>query len=253
MKTPANFHALVLFLAGALAVALIAIAASVSHGPPLIKRIERDAAARRDAAGGRGIRMSFALANGWLTRHPVLSGGRGLGEAARAHAAQAIASTPGVGGVHWSGRDASRHGQTDAASQPVALHCQQDVEALIKARTIRFDEASARIDRASDKVLDEVADALRPCLGGIIAVTGHTDSNGDATANLALSRARAESVRWALIGRGIPADGLRAAGMGSAQPLKGLASGDPANRRIEFSVIEKMPLAPTPIDTPGPG
>jgi OOP family OmpA-OmpF porin len=60
-------------------------------------------------------------------------------------------------------------------------------------------------------------------------------------------------VRWALIGRGIPADGLRAEGLGAERPLEGLTKEDPANRRIEFSVIEKAPLAPTPIDTPGPG
>ena len=65
-------------------------------------------------------------------------------------------------------------------------------------------------------------------------------------------RARAEAVRWALIGRGIPADGLRATGMGSKAPIKGLDPADPANRRIEFSVIATMPIKPTPIDTPGP-
>jgi len=102
-------------------------------------------------------------------------------------------------------------------------------------------------------VLNEVASALLPCLGSIIAITGHTNSSGDETANLALSRARAEAVRWALIGRGIPADGLRAVGVGSQVSLEGLSPDDPANRRIEFSVIEKMPLAPTPIDTPGAG
>jgi OOP family OmpA-OmpF porin len=102
-------------------------------------------------------------------------------------------------------------------------------------------------------VLDEVADALSPCVGSIIAVTGHTDGNGDTDANLALSRARAEAVRWALVGRGIPADGLRAAGYGSERPIEGLAPVDPANRRIEFSVIEAMPLQPTPVDMPGPG
>ncbi|MCK9543047.1 MAG: OmpA family protein, partial [Novosphingobium sp.] len=28
---------------------------------------------------------------------------------------------------------------------------------------------------------------------------------------------------------------------------------DPANRRIEFSVLEPVRLKPTPVDTPGPG
>ena len=69
--------------------------------------------------------------------------------------------------------------------------------------------------------------------------------------NLALSMERARVVRQALIERGIPRDGLRASGVGSSQPVEGLAPSDPANRRIEFSVIRTEPLRPTPVDTPG--
>ena len=62
---------------------------------------------------------------------------------------------------------------------------------------------------------------------------------------------RARAVREALVRRGIPRDGLRANGIGSQQPVDGLAPTDPANRRIEFSVIRTEPLRPTPVDTPG--
>ena len=242
------------FLAGALAVAGLGIAAAWQNGPAFVAQMTEQAARARDTAGGKGIVMDFSLANGWLTRHPVLSGGDDLPDEVRTRAAAAIAAAPGVGGASWrAARRPGRDGQSEQPAADVAMHCQEDVEAVLKARTIRFAEASAQIDAASDAVLNEVAAALRPCLGGIIAVTGHTDSNGDETANRALSRARADAVRWALIGRGIPADGLRVEGMGSDRPLEGLAKEDPANRRIEFSVIEKAPLAPTPIDTPGPG
>jgi OOP family OmpA-OmpF porin len=242
------------FLAGALAVAGLALAATWRSGPGLVAQMAADAERARDAAGGKGITADFTLGNGWLTRHPLLSGGEDLPDAVRARAAAAIAAVPGVGGVSWRTvrpREANKGGEQPVAN--VAMHCQQDVEAVLEARSIRFAEASAQIDAASEAVLDEVAAALRPCLGGIIAVTGHTDSNGDETANRALSRARADAVRWALIGRGIPADGLRSEGVGSDRPLEGLTREDPANRRIEFSVIEKAPLAPRPIDTPGPG
>jgi OmpA-OmpF porin, OOP family len=245
---------LVTFAAGAAAVAALSLAATVRNGPALVAEIGQAAAQARDAAGGEGIEISFVLANGWLTRHPALTGGEQLPDAVRANAATAIAGTPGVGGVAWRGSASRVRKQASAGpTESTSLHCQQDVEAILRVRTIRFEESSAQLDETSNKVLDEVAGALLPCLGGIIAITGHTDSNGDATANLALSRARAEAVRWALIGRNIPADGLRASGVGSKIPLKGLAPEDPANRRIEFSVVEKAPLAPTPIDTPGPG
>ena len=248
-----NLIRLSIFLAGAAATAGLSLASTSLHGPELIADIEKAAAASRDEVGANSIEISFLTASGQLTRHATLKGGKGLTEDVRTQAAFAIANTPGVGGVTWRSRSEAAGGTPAAREQPVSLHCQDDVEAIVRVRSIRFAEASARIDEASQTVLNEVATALLPCVGSIIAINGHTDSNGDENANVALSRARAEAVRWGLIGRGIPADGLRATGVGSKVPLEGLAPEDPANRRIEFSVIETMPLMPTPIDTPGPG
>lgn len=241
-----------IILAGAIATAAIAAGSTSANGPDLIARIEKDAAKARDMAGGTSIHLDFRTKQGWLTRHPALSGGGAFDPETRARTAAAIAAVPGVGGVHWKTKTLGEKDIASVGDGPRSLHCQNDVEAILKARTIRFAEASAAIDPASQTLLDEVAIALKPCLGSIIAINGHTDNAGDETANIALSRARAEAVRWALIGRGIPADGLRATGMGSKAPIKGLDPADPANRRIEFSVIATMPIKPTPIDTPGP-
>ncbi|MDD3799710.1 MAG: OmpA family protein [Novosphingobium sp.] len=235
--------------AGACVTALLALAAAQITGGAIAAQLEKQAQQAIGEAGARGVKADFHTSGGWPTRHPVLSGGRKLNETARANAAQAVATVPGVGGVHWA--DATGFGTT-AAPPPKPLHCQHDVEALLRARTIRFEEASARIDPADRELVNEVADALRPCLGSVIAITGHTDNIGNEPGNLALSRERAEAVERALIRRGIPADGLRASGVGSSQPAPGLDPADPANRRIEFSVIETVPLKPTPVDRPGP-
>lgn len=248
-----NPYRLALVLAGAFATAVIALGAIMARGPALVASLEQQAAAARDKAGGQGIVIRFTTAQGWLTRHPALTGGDKLDDTTRARAAAAIADVPGIGGVRWQSGSRRTRTAADIADEQGAMHCQGDVEGILKARSIRFSESSAAIDPASETLLDEVAAALKPCLGSIIAVTGHTDRLGDEGANRALSRARADAVRWALIGRGIPADGLRAAGYGSSRPLEGLDPGDSANRRIEFSVIEKVPMRPTPIDTPGPG
>ncbi len=213
------------------------------QGPVFIGRLQHDAEAARDRAGGKGVTLAFRDRYGWLTRHPVLSGGKDLDAETRTRVAAAVDDVAGIGGIRWT---------RDGEGQVAKLRCQNDVEAILASRTIRFTEASARIDPVSERLLDEVAKALRPCLGSIIAVTGHTDATGNPEANKALSLARAESVRWALIGRGIPADGLRASGIGSKTPIAGLDPLDPANRRIEFSVIASAPIKPTPIDTPGP-
>ena len=71
-------------------------------------------------------------------------------------------------------------------------------------------------------------------------------------AGSSLSMDRARVVREALISRGIPRESLRARGYGSSRPVASLTAEDPADRRIEFSVIRMEPLTPTPVDTPGP-
>ena len=238
-----------IFLAGALVVAAMAFIGSGRSGPELTAALSAKARQAIAENGGQGITASFASPNGLNTRHPLLSGGEGLDEGTRDRVAKAVAAIPGVGGIRWA--DGTMRAEN--SSMPLTpLHCEQDVEALLRARTIRFEESSSTIDAASGELIDEVAAALRPCLGSIIAITGHTDASGTVAGNLALSQERAAAVEQALIGRGIPADGLRTRGLGSSEPVAGLAPEDPANRRIEFSVIATEPLQPTPVDTPGP-
>ena len=234
---------------GALVTAALAGAFAEATDTPMARRMAAETAEAIAAAGGRGIRAHFVATDGSPTRHPLLTGGEPFDEGTRARAARAVAGVPGVGGLRWSDGTA----RAEVGTVPLApLHCQEDVEVLLRARTVRFEESSSRIDAASQELLDEVARALRPCLGSIIAVTGHTDSSGPEPGNLALSQERAMAVERALMRRGIPGDGLRARGLGSANPVAGLDPRDPANRRIEFSVIATRPLRPTPVDTPGP-
>jgi OOP family OmpA-OmpF porin len=236
-------------LAGALVVMALALFAARTSGPALAARLEQRAQSALAEAGAAPVRAQFVSPDGSASRHPLLSGGENLDEGARDRAAKAVAAVPGVGGVRWSDGTALAE---SAVVTNAPLHCQEDVEALLRARTLRFEESSARIDLASSELVDEVAAALRPCLGSIIAIVGHTDNSGPEPGNLELSRERAEAVRDALVARGIPADGLRARGVGSRNPVSGLPATDPANRRIEFSVIATVPIKPTPIDTPGP-
>lgn len=236
-------------LAGLVAIGLLALVATRTSAGPITARLSEQAREAIAEAGGRGIEARFATRSGMPSRHPLLSGGERLDDGIRDRTAKAVGALPGVGGIRWEDGSVLAHGEA-APVRP--LNCEEDVAALLRARTIRFEEGSARIDAASDGLVSEVANALRPCLGSIIAITGHTDSSGPEPGNLALSRARAEAVRRALVNRGIPADGLRARGIGSSEPVEGLEPTDPANRRIEFSVIESVPIKPTPVDTPGP-
>jgi OOP family OmpA-OmpF porin len=212
-------------------------------GAGLIARLDQGAAG---VLAGRGVQASFTDSRGWLTRHAALSGGDGLSDGTRAALASAVAGVPGIGGVRWSGRHAHALVTGDADGD-----CALDVAAILKTRSLRFAENSASIDPISRRALDEVAAALRPCAGSVIAITGHTDARGDEAFNQNLSHERALAVRNALGQRGIDIADLRARGMGSARSVTGLDPGDPANRRIDFAMIAPVSVEPTIVDVPG--
>ena len=73
-----------------------------------------------------------------------------------------------------------------------------------------------------------------------ILVEGHTDSTGTAEKNLALSQARAETVRKYLVADGIPDGQIRAVGVGQERPVADnkTSAGRAKNRRVEV-VLEK--------------
>lgn len=72
-----------------------------------------------------------------------------------------------------------------------------------------------------------------------IAVEGHTDSVGSEVANQRLSEQRAESVRAALIGRGIDPQRIELAGYGQSRPVADntSAQGRAQNRRVEIIIL----------------
>lgn len=71
-----------------------------------------------------------------------------------------------------------------------------------------------------------------------VRIEGHTDAQGEAQANLALSRRRADAVRRALVDAGVAAARIEAEGRGAAQPVadNATATGRAKNRRVEIVV-----------------
>lgn len=86
--------------------------------------------------------------------------------------------------------------------------------------------------------LDDVAKALKEQGFKAILVEGHTDSRGSAKKNEELSFKRADSVRSYLVSRGIPADKIKAVGVGPSRPVASndTAEGRANNRRVELVV-----------------
>jgi len=84
-----------------------------------------------------------------------------------------------------------------------------------------------------------VAEALKGTQRTIL-VEGHTDSTGNKEKNLALSQARAETVRKYLVDGGVTESQIRAVGIGPDRPIADnkTSAGRAKNRRVEV-VLEK--------------
>jgi outer membrane protein OmpA-like peptidoglycan-associated protein/uncharacterized protein YidB (DUF937 family) len=114
------------------------------------------------------------------------------------------------------------------------------VEAMNLA-IINFPSGSAEIPADSTEIIRRSAEAIRRApAGSRIEIGGHTDNTGDAARNLALSQARAESVKNALVTAGAPASALSTKGYGDTRPRARNDNeyGRFQNRRIEYAVLQ---------------
>jgi|JI10StandDraft_1071094.scaffolds.fasta_scaffold05820_9 OOP family OmpA-OmpF porin len=127
--------------------------------------------------------------------------------------------------------------------------CPDSVPAPLKqfsgvVKGINFKKGSAEIERKSFKILDKSASALMSFPDLKVEVQGHTDDEGDDSSNLALSQARAESVRAYLIAKGVGGDRVLAKGYGETLPTvkidglkrSKLKAARAKNRRVEFKL-----------------
>jgi outer membrane protein OmpA-like peptidoglycan-associated protein len=113
---------------------------------------------------------------------------------------------------------------------------------IVISQQVQFEVDRSIIRPESKELLDTVAQALKDHPEIVkLEVQGHTDNSGNERHNKILSAARAESVRRALIQRGIAERRLLAQGYGQEQPL---AANDTdvnmaKNRRVQFLIFEK--------------
>ena len=105
---------------------------------------------------------------------------------------------------------------------------------------VDFRQSSADIRTSSYVTLDRIVEVANDCRGGAIAIRGHSDASGDEAWNRQLSRARAQAVADHLSARGIEANRLVVAGLGSAEPIadNSTAAGRGLNRRIEPELLQ---------------
>jgi outer membrane protein OmpA-like peptidoglycan-associated protein len=101
---------------------------------------------------------------------------------------------------------------------------------------IRFDVNKATIRPEAMGELNAIAKVLTSNPALKVEIGGHTDSDGDAAANLSLSERRADAVKAQLVALGIAATRLTTKGYGATKPVADNATfeGKAANRRVEF-------------------
>ncbi|OEJ65708.1 hypothetical protein BEN30_13580 [Magnetovibrio blakemorei] len=110
-------------------------------------------------------------------------------------------------------------------------------------QAINFDSGRHELRGEAYPVLNSVGQVLSEYAKTTIDVIGHTDSEGDAAYNQALSERRAMSVANYLSSKGISGQRLLAAGYGESAPISSnnTEAGKQKNRRVEIRI---SPLTP---------
>ena len=118
--------------------------------------------------------------------------------------------------------------------------------AAVEAYVINFDHNVPKPAAGQEPTLDALAADLealadvtkRMRVAARVTITGHADSTGKDTPNLALSLGRAEVVRSMLRARGVDPDLLAVRGAGPLEPMRVEASDQDrsVNRRVSFTV-----------------
>lgn len=101
---------------------------------------------------------------------------------------------------------------------------------------ILFDTSKTSLKLESYGIITKLTDIMLDNKDWNFEIIGHTDTDGEASVNLTLSKERAESVKQALIKNGIKKERLTTDGKGETTPLNTNNSPEEKanNRRVEF-------------------
>lgn len=111
---------------------------------------------------------------------------------------------------------------------------------VVETRSVAFDFGGATPGDGAMTALADIARRLRDNPALVVEIEGHSDSVGDAQANVRLSRERADAVARHLVRRhGIALRRVHALGLGSAAPVSdnNTREGRARNRRVEIRVL----------------
>lgn len=108
------------------------------------------------------------------------------------------------------------------------------------SKSIQFRSASDELKEESYRPLNEIVDVMKDYPDSRFKIEGHTDSRGNDSYNLNLSKKRAKSVFSFLVENGISESRLSSQGFGEVNPIatNETESGRQINRRVEINFID---------------
>ena len=150
--------------------------------------------------------------------------------------------------------DMAANSARDEAAKNAALQQQlADLQAkqtergvIITLSDVLFNVDRAELSAEGMRTVQKVADVLMQEPQSVVLVEGFTDSTGTSQHNLELSQRRAESVRSALVGLGVPSGKIGTRGYGEAYPVASNADAGSRqlNRRVEIVLSQNgAPIA----------
>jgi OmpA-OmpF porin, OOP family len=162
--------------------------------------------------------------------------------AARAQAEQTAARAAAAA-------EAARRENEMLAEQLRDLQAKQTDRGLVLTLgDVLFDTGKSTLKPGAVGTVDRLAEFLRKSPDRAVTIEGHTDSVGTDEYNLALSDARANSVKAALISRGVPPTQVIAMGKGEGMPVASNdnSAGRQQNRRVEIIIANPVEVAARP-------
>ncbi len=120
-----------------------------------------------------------------------------------------------------------------AESEAASIRREQNILTATFKGDVMFDFDSSLLKAGAYAELDRVAKILNNYPQTRIRVEGHTDETGTEAYNQALSERRAETVKNALIQRGVDPLRIESVGYGESQPI---SSDNATNRRVNIVI-----------------
>jgi OmpA-OmpF porin, OOP family len=120
---------------------------------------------------------------------------------------------------------------------PSPAAVQERINQILLSKRIEFETNRDVLLPTSIPVLEEVRGVLSQAPQLSVTIEGHTDNQGDAASNRALSVARARAVTEWLSGHGVASSRLQSAGFGPDKPIapNTTAAGRARNRRVDIT------------------